>query len=222
MAAGHPLSVQFSRSVESDSFRPHESQQGSEISCWTLRWQRQSMLFLWTLGFISPPAPHFLQKPTVAVLFDGVCMCARPCLLSYLVMSDSLQPHGLQPTRLLCPGDYRGKISAKLSFTEARSLQRGWAGHLRVPPQCQACLHSSQKPSDGPCKCCMLLPTAREPNRGSADSPQSAREVGSSTAARSLQWGSGGVPPKVPSSARPSVAVISLQTALQAPRKPAQ
>ena len=29
--------------------------------------------------------------------------------LSCLVMSDSLRPHGLQPTRLLCPWDFPGK-----------------------------------------------------------------------------------------------------------------
>ena len=31
------------------------------------------------------------------------------CALSCLVVSNSLQPHGLQPARLLCPGDSPGK-----------------------------------------------------------------------------------------------------------------
>ena len=31
------------------------------------------------------------------------------CVLSYSVMSKSLQPHGLQPTRLLCPWNFPGK-----------------------------------------------------------------------------------------------------------------
>ena len=31
------------------------------------------------------------------------------CVLSSSVMSDSLQPSGLQPTRLLCPWDFLGK-----------------------------------------------------------------------------------------------------------------
>ena len=31
------------------------------------------------------------------------------CVLSCSVMSDSLQPQGLQPTRLLCPWDFLGK-----------------------------------------------------------------------------------------------------------------
>ena len=31
------------------------------------------------------------------------------CMLSHLVMSNSLLPHGLQPTRFLCPWDSSGK-----------------------------------------------------------------------------------------------------------------
>ena len=31
------------------------------------------------------------------------------CMLSHLIVSDSLQPHGLQPTRLFCPWDFPGK-----------------------------------------------------------------------------------------------------------------
>ena len=34
-------------------------------------------------------------------------MCCA--VLSHSVMSDSLQPHGLEPTRLLCPWDSLGK-----------------------------------------------------------------------------------------------------------------
>ena len=36
------------------------------------------------------------------------CMCVCVCAQS-LSHSDSLQPHGLQPTRLLCPWDFPGK-----------------------------------------------------------------------------------------------------------------
>ena len=40
-----------------------------------------------------------------------VCVCINlcVCVLSRSVMSDSLQPHGLQPTRLLCPWDSPGR-----------------------------------------------------------------------------------------------------------------
>ena len=33
------------------------------------------------------------------------------CVLRRSVASDSLQPHGLQPIRLLCPGNFPGKIT---------------------------------------------------------------------------------------------------------------
>ena len=46
-----------------------------------------------------------------------VIMCA---VLSRSVMSDSLQPHGLQPTRLLCPWGF--------------SRQEYWSGLLCPPP----------------------------------------------------------------------------------------
>ena len=37
-----------------------------------------------------------------------VCVCVCVCTLSYLVMSDSVQLHGLQPARLLCPWNFPG------------------------------------------------------------------------------------------------------------------
>ena len=42
------------------------------------------------------------------------------CMLSHSVMSDSLQPHGLQTTRVLCPGGF--------------SRQEYWSGLLCPPP----------------------------------------------------------------------------------------
>ena len=38
----------------------------------------------------------------------GACM-AEVCVLSPSVVSDSLQPHGLQPASLLCPWVFPGK-----------------------------------------------------------------------------------------------------------------
>ena len=37
------------------------------------------------------------------------------CVLSHSVVSDSLQPRGLEPAKLLCPWDYPGK-NAGVSF----------------------------------------------------------------------------------------------------------
>ena len=39
----------------------------------------------------------------------GVCVCVCVCVLSRSVVSNPLWPHGLQPTRLLCPWDFPGK-----------------------------------------------------------------------------------------------------------------
>ena len=44
-------------------------------------------------------------KSECTVKSQNMCLCVLGCL----VMSDSLQHHGLQPTRLLCPWDFSGK-----------------------------------------------------------------------------------------------------------------
>ena len=46
--------------------------------------------------------------PTVNHL-THCCWWRKPCALSCTVMSDSGQPHGLEPTRLLCPWNFPGK-----------------------------------------------------------------------------------------------------------------
>ena len=38
------------------------------------------------------------------------------------VMSNSLQPHGLQPVRLLCPWDSSGKNTGKVPFPSPEDL----------------------------------------------------------------------------------------------------
>ena len=43
--------------------------------------------------------------PLVKFLWSSPCVC----ILSCSVVSDSLQPHGLQPTRFIYPWDYPGK-----------------------------------------------------------------------------------------------------------------
>ena len=44
--------------------------------------------------------------------YQGVRVWRYRCMLSCSVMSDSSQPYGLQPTRLLCPWDFPGKNTA--------------------------------------------------------------------------------------------------------------
>ena len=56
------------------------------------------------------PIPGILQTRTlewVAISFSNAQKIKSE--RSRLVVSDSLQPHGLQPTRLLCPWDFPGK-----------------------------------------------------------------------------------------------------------------
>ena len=49
-------------------------------------------------------------RPTdLATLSVHVCVCVCVCVQAQSVVSNSSQPHGLQPTRLLCPWDFPGK-----------------------------------------------------------------------------------------------------------------
>ena len=57
---------------------------------------------LWDSKLVQPPCRtvwRFLKK----LWLELPCVCARS------VLSDSLRPHGLQPTRLLCPQYFPGK-----------------------------------------------------------------------------------------------------------------
>ena len=55
--------------------------------------------------------PQHLYYSTHEDNYICVCVCASTCVYVCvcLVLSDSLQPHGLQPARLLCPWDSPGK-----------------------------------------------------------------------------------------------------------------
>ena len=50
---------------------------------------------------------NFPQNSYVKVItpstLDYVCVCVCVCEISHSVLSESLQPHGLVPARLLCP-----------------------------------------------------------------------------------------------------------------------
>ena len=54
---------------------------------------------------------HRYREQTSTLLFDGLMSASFPfvCVLGYSVVLHSLWPHGLWPTRLLCPWDYLGK-----------------------------------------------------------------------------------------------------------------
>ena len=52
---------------------------------------------------------HNVQQLPIFHGFVCVCVCVCVCMHACSVVSNSLQPHGLQPTRLLCPWNLRGK-----------------------------------------------------------------------------------------------------------------
>ena len=60
----------------------------------------------------SPPGLKTLKievpYDTCVVPFLGCCVCV--CALACSVLFDSLQPHGLEPVRLLCPWDFPGRM----------------------------------------------------------------------------------------------------------------
>ena len=58
---------------------------------------------------LDPPRTGSYYIPSVRLpAFLSMCI-VRACVLSRSFMSDSLRPHGLQPTSLLCPWDSPGK-----------------------------------------------------------------------------------------------------------------
>ena len=73
---------------------------------------------LWESKLVQPPCRtvwRFLKK----LWLELPCVCARS------VLSDSLRPHGLQPTRLLCPQDSPGKDTGMGSYSLLHFLLQG-------------------------------------------------------------------------------------------------
>ena len=70
-------------------------------------------------------APYSRKKSPWAI---GLCAC----LLSHSFVSDSLQPHGLWPTRLLCPWNFPGKKTGVGGhfLLQGSFLTQGWNLHL--------------------------------------------------------------------------------------------
>ena len=65
---------------------------------------------LWT-ECLAPLQNSYVEvlTPRGAVFGRGAFKEMHECVLSRSVISNSLQPHGLQPARLLCPWDFPGK-----------------------------------------------------------------------------------------------------------------
>ena len=60
------------------------------------------------------------------IVSEAVMFVANVCVLSHLVVSDSLQHNGLYPARLLCPQDSPGKNTrvGSISFSRGSSQPR--------------------------------------------------------------------------------------------------
>ena len=72
------------------------------------------------------------QEPVVNYLAAHRCLCLLLLLFSRSVVSDSLRPRGLQPTRLLCPWDFPGKntaVGCHFLF-QGIFLTQGWSPRL--------------------------------------------------------------------------------------------
>ena len=67
-------------------------------------------LIFYLVNFIIIFPCDFFIVTCITMVFLNVCVCVCVCALS--VISDSLQPHGLQPTKLLCPWNFPGKNTA--------------------------------------------------------------------------------------------------------------
>ena len=91
--------------------------------------QRNSLAVHW-LGFTALIARGWIQslvrEPGFCKQLDAVsvCVCVCVCMCVYLllfnrsVMSDSLQPHGLQHSRLPCPSLPPGACSNSCPFSQ--------------------------------------------------------------------------------------------------------
>ena len=62
-----------------------------------------------------------------------ICKVRRMCMCVCSVMSDSLQPHGLQPTRLLCPWDLPGMNTGVGNHSLLQSIFPTQGSNLGLP-----------------------------------------------------------------------------------------
>ena len=79
-------------------------------------------------GFLSLDHSFSWKGKRKVLLMElcSVCVCVFLCMhaCSHSIVSDSLQSHGLQPTRLLCPWDYPCKNTGVGCHLDSRGLSR--------------------------------------------------------------------------------------------------
>ena len=117
-------------------------QRSGQLKKWKLKFAKYTLLHFWILNHMNE-SPIFLKRIVSAHTHTHthaflkscwrktqltnikanetkrieICSC---CVLSCSVMSDPLRPHGLQPTRLLCPWDSPDK-NTTISFSRGCS-----------------------------------------------------------------------------------------------------
>ena len=63
---------------------------------------------------------NFIFTNEVYINVKCVCVCTRACVQSCSVVSNSLRPYGLYPTRFLCPWDSPGKKTGVVATPSSR------------------------------------------------------------------------------------------------------
>ena len=85
-----------------------------------------------TAAHQAPPSPGFFrQEHWSGLSFPSPMHESEKWKWSRSVVSDSLRPHGLQPTRLLCPWDFPGKSTGvgAIAFSKIKNTKgRAWGG----------------------------------------------------------------------------------------------
>ena len=104
----------------------------SMIRCWSL-WN--SVLLGRSTWFVLNQEAHLIQSHGICVNYKEVIMC----VLSHSVTSNSLQCHGLQPTRFLCPKDSPDKNTRILEWV-AISSSRSSQSRGGTCVSCSSCI----------------------------------------------------------------------------------
>ena len=91
------------------------AEQKLEFSVWPRLTRSQDLPYFQSISFWSSSLPGNILEVTEEVVGYGslqgekMLLALSGCVSSCLVRFNSLQPHGLQPTRLLCPWNFSGK-----------------------------------------------------------------------------------------------------------------
>ena len=113
---------QYSASQPSDGFKQRPPTHPSPNQCHDHCQPSHTWLRLKMTGYSQWSGPHLQDAHSHQSCGTEGLECEVPvCVLSRSVMSSSLRPCGLQPARLLCPGDSPGKNTE----VGSRSLLQG-------------------------------------------------------------------------------------------------